>query len=436
MSVEVNVVGMRCGAANGGTSCTYCYELPIRQMNAPVPRLDFLAVSAALERYGEAFSLFGGEPLLAPIETLEKLWAYGLERFGKNGVQTGGRPVTDEHFALFHHYKVSVSFSIDGPGALNDARRAGPENETRRATAHSIAALERCLREGIQTGLIVTLSRNNGAGARLDELKEWFRALDRIGLDDVNLHVLEHDGAAEAIALSHDENFEALLQIHALESELTRIRFSLFRDIKALLRGRDAWTWNDGSPGGVACTWTGCDPFTTPAVQGINADGSRGLCPRVHKGAVVWGEAPGGPLVRQLVLRETPQESGGCKGCRQMITCKGQCPGTAEGGDWRLRSRDCGLWKRLLEHFEGVVMAEDGVTPVTLRTEREEIERRMADYWRAGRAVKIATVLEDMKGGRSESHGGDGMLHGDHVDHGDHTDLGVALDGASREAIQ
>lgn len=436
MSVEVNVVGMRCGAKNGGLSCTYCYEIPLRQANDPIPPLDLPAVARALDHYKQPFSLFGGEPLLAPIETLEALWKLGLERYGQNGVQTGGRPITEEHFALFRKYRVTVSFSIDGPGALNEARRAGSIDETMAATAHSIACLERCLREGIQTGLIVTLSRHNAAESRLPALIEWFRNLDGLGLREVNLHVLEHDGAARAIALSHEQNLAALIMLHKAEIGFPTLRFGLFRDIRALLRGRDVWKWNDGTTGGVSCIWTGCDPFTTPAVQGINADGSRSLCPRVHKGRVAWADAPRGPLVRQTVLRETPQELGGCKGCRQVITCKGQCPGTAEGGDWRRRSRDCQLWKGLLEYFERVLQLA-GETPVTLRGDRDEIERRMAAYWTNGRAVSIAGVLSDMAGGAAGPRGSAGAFdHGDHQDHGDHSDMGAVLKNVQGEAVR
>jgi uncharacterized protein len=198
----------------------------------------------------------------------------------------------------------------------------------------------------------------------------------------------------------------------------------------ALLRGEDAWKWSDGSAGGVACIWGGCDPLTTPAVVGIEPDGSRSLCQRVHKTRTSWGPAPRGPLFRQLALRATPQAEGGCQGCRQMITCKGQCPGTAEGGDWRRRSRDCELWKALLEHFEGVLL-EAGVTPVTLRPERAEIEGRMAAHWAAGRAVKIAQVLDEMRGRAAWD-----TKSEDHWDHGDHWDAAGVLSGAAGERVK
>jgi uncharacterized protein len=416
VSVEVNPVGLRCGARNGGLSCTYCYQVTQRAANAPVPSLDLAAVKRAVEANGrpDGFTLFGGEALLAPVETLEALWAWGLERYGRNGVQTSGRPIREEHYALFHRYRVNVAFSIDGPGALNDARRAGSTEQTRAATAHACEALERCVREKLASSVIVTLHRLNASADVLHELVAWVLRFADLGVTSFNFHLLERDGAAERIALTDHETVDAVLGLWEALRGRPGVSVQPVRDILALLRGVDAWKWNNGTDGGVGCTWTGCDPWTTPAVYGVEADGSRSLCQRVHKTPTSWLPAAPGPLVRQLALRATPQEDGGCQGCRQMITCKGQCPGTAEGGDWRRRSRDCAVWKALLEHFEGVLVAA-GETPVTLRPDRDAIEARMAEWWEAGRAVRLVDVLKGARPGA----GGAGTGHGDHTDHGD-----------------
>lgn len=425
MTVEIHPVGLRCGARNGATSCVYCYERPLHRQNDAVPALDLEAakrqVEAGTKGGDHGFSLFGGEALLAPLETLEALWAWGLARYGKNGVQTGGRPIREEHFALFHKYKVNVSFSVDGPGALNDARVAGTLEQTREATAHVHAMLERCVREGLCSSVIVTLNTHNASEERLPALGEWVRHLHAIGVTGINFHVLEVDGPGELVALTHEENLRALLYLWQLTArECPRLdHVQPFRDLLAVLRGRDEWKWNDGTSGGVGCIWTACDPLTTPAVYGVEADGSRSLCSRVHKGRTAWGPAPRGALWRQLVLRATPQAEGGCQGCRQMITCKGQCPGTAEFGDWRRRSRDCALWRALLEHGEGLLL-EAGEVPVTLRPDRDAIEARMSEWWAAGRDVRLAAVL---RGERPQG----GTYHGDHGDHGDHTDAALAV---------
>ena len=65
------------------------------------------------------FTVFGGEPLLAPIEHLEEVWKFGFERYGKNGIQTNGTLITDQHIDLFKRYNVQIGISVDGPGLHN-----------------------------------------------------------------------------------------------------------------------------------------------------------------------------------------------------------------------------------------------------------------------------------------------------------------------------
>ena len=89
-------------------------------------------MKAALERAGSHFTIFGGEPLLVPEHVLEELWAFGLERFGRNGIQTNGTLINDRHIAFFKRYSVSVGISVDGPDDLNDVRWAGSVELTRR----------------------------------------------------------------------------------------------------------------------------------------------------------------------------------------------------------------------------------------------------------------------------------------------------------------
>ena len=396
-------------------------------MNDPVAALDFDKVTAAVtaRRDKAGFSLFGGEPLLAPLATLERLWAWGHLQYGQNGVQTGGRPMSEDIYALVRKYNVNLSFSIDGPGECNDARRAGTLAQTREATAHSCAWLERALQDGYANGIIVTLHRMNGSADRLPLLLAWLRKLRHFGLKNVNVHALELDGAAHTLALPTTQAINAMVQLWDACREAS-INMAPFDDMLAMLRGKDRWRWSDGTEGSVGCTWTACDPMTTPAVQGIEADGSSTMCQRVNKTRTVWTPGKPGPLVRQLVLRATPFEDGGCKGCRQMITCKGQCPGTAIGGDWRKRSNDCGLWKGLLEYLEGW-LGEHGEQPVTLLPNRDEIEQRMVEWWKRGRVVTIADVLA---GRTPDDNTGLGHYdHQDHTDHVDHNDLGLAMTG-------
>ncbi len=369
MSVEVNVVGMRCGAQAGGLSCTYCYEGAVRKAseNAAPARIDHAAVQrAVVDAGGKGFTVFGGEPLLASLEDLERLWAFGLERYGRNGVQTSGRPITGRHMELFEKYKVEVGFSIDGPGELNDARRAGTLEETRAATSHSNAMLRQCLEDGISCSLIVTLHKLNASAERLPQLLEWLQDLDEAGLASARLHLLELDGPGRSLVLSTKENVAALFAAHDLERELKSLRFDIFKDLEKKLQDPSA---------SVTCIWEGCDPWVTKAVHGIEADGSRSLCQRVHKDGRQWLPAEGGTTrIRPAILWATPQADGGCHGCRFFLQCQGQCPGTAIDGDWRKRTRDCATWFAVLERLEAE-MLERGESPAS---QSQDLAQRIA----------------------------------------------------------
>lgn len=386
MTVEVNPAGFACTR-----SCTYCYETASRRAthNALPASIDHARVRLrVIEAAGpDGFSLFGGEPLLAPLADLERLWSFGLERYGTNGVQTDGHLVTEEHLALFARYRVHVGFSIDGPAELNDARVRGTLAQTREATAASEAALRACLARGIQASLIVTLHRMNAAAARLPRLLAWLRDLAAAGLRSVRLHALELDGGARHIALTVEGAVAAFRACRVVARE-AGLSLDVFDDITKKLRDPDA---------SATCVWNDCDPWTTPAVHGIQPDGSRSLCSRVHKDGKSWLPAEGpAPKVRQEILWRTPQADGGCSGCRFFLQCGGQCPGGSIGGDWRKRSADCALWFALLEEVEGEMVAR-GETPASLAPDlAERVEARLA---RAGAPGE----------------------HGDRP-HGDHTD--------------
>lgn len=421
MSVEVNPVGRRCGANNGGLSCVYCY-LPLEaRTDSASPKVDHAAIQKAVlevckkDGGGErSFSLFGGEPLLARLEDLEKLWAFGLEKFGRNGVQTSGRPITEELWALFAKYNVNVGFSIDGPEELNDPRWAGSTEATREATARSISWLERAIKEKRRCGLIVTLHRKNASTERLPRLLDWFRHLDALGGVGIELHLMERDGPVKYLTLSDEENTQALLAISRLG--LKSVQHSLFRDMIMLLRGTDAWKWSDGSSAGVKCVWNACDPLATRAVHGIQADGSRSLCQRVNKDGVAWQPIRWGAFARQLALYRTPQEHYGCQGCRFFVLCKGQCPGTAVNGDWRRRTADCRTWFALFEHFE-TAMLTLGETPVTRRAYLPQLEKVFLDAWAAGMNVHVKDAIKAVEESKPITSVVGRDSHADHTDH-------------------
>jgi uncharacterized protein len=379
LSVEVRLRGVACNIA-----CRYCYQEAERAAQRPA-RNGLEPVFRALERNGGPFTVFGGEPLAAPKDTLRQLWQWGLDRHGSNGVQTNGVLIDDEYLEMFRAYKVDVGISIDGPGELNDARWAGSLERTRSATARTEAAIAALCARGTPPSLIVTLSRGNVAADRLPRWLAWLRSLVASGVTSIRLHLLEVDSehARVELALSDDEAFNALAGALDLSRECG-VSFDVFSDIDALLRGRDDH---------VTCVWRACDPLTTPAVQGIEGDGSASNCGRVNKEGVGFGKAARRGYERYIALYQTPQEHGGCQDCRFFLACRGHCPGTAIDGDWRNRTEHCGVLKRLFALFEDRLRAE-GVEPVSLSPRRREIEQKTVLAWSRGLNLSIREAFD------------------------------------------
>jgi uncharacterized protein len=371
MGAELRPLGVNCNI-----TCQYCYQNPQRDAGNLTRDYDLEAMKTAVARERGGFTLFGGEPLLLPEEDLRELWAWGLESFGHNNVQTNGTLISEIHIRMFREYRVHVGISVDGPTELNDVRWAGSLEKTRRATEKTQQAIERLCAEGMPPSLIVTLHRNNATRDKLPLMYEWFRQLESMGVRSARLHILEVENELirGKYALPMHENIEALLGFAELEQELTSLRFDIFRDVEDLLDGRD---------GHAACVWRACDSYTTEAVRGIEGNGQSSNCGRTNKDGIdfIKAETPG--FERYLALYHTPQEYGGCRGCRFFLMCKGQCPGTAIGGDWRNRTEHCEVWKTLFTHVEKSLLGRE-ISPLSLLPIRQPLEEAMLKAWASG----------------------------------------------------
>ena len=384
MTIEVRPLGVKCNI-----QCLYCYQHPQRDAGNVLHRYDMEKMKASLEAMGGQFSIFGGEALLMPEEDLEELWAWGFEKFGANGIQTNGALINDNHIRMFKAYKVHVGISIDGPGELNDARWAGSLERTRATTAKSLAAIERLLGEGVSTSLIVTLHRGNATADKLPHLIDWLKHLENRGLSSARLHMLEVDNEAvrQKFALSHKENLAALLAFLKLEPELRGLKLDVFTDMRHMLQGQDKTT---------TCIWNGCDSYNTRAVQGVEGNGQRSNCGRTNKDGIDFAKADREGFERYIALYFTPQEYGGCQGCRFFLMCKGNCPGTAIDGDWRNRTEHCETWFGLYAHLESELLAQD-IQPLSLNPIREQVEQRLVNIWAAGQTARIEDILTQLQ---------------------------------------
>lgn len=414
MSVELTPLGVACNL-----SCTYCYQTPLRDagnIGNDTP-YDMDKMLGALEKEGAAFTVFGGEPLLVPLRDLRKIFAWGYARYKSNGIQTNGVLITQEHIEVFKEYNVHVGFSLDGPDELNDSRWAGTLEKTREGTRKSHANLRACVEAGVGTSVITTLYKGNATVDRLPRLMEWIREMDELGVNGMRIHMLEVDHAIvrARMQLSQEDTITALLELVAFEGTLRRIRFDILTDMRNLLRARDE---------AVTCIWNPCDPYTTSAVRGIDGQGNGSNCGRTNKDGILRLKAEQQGYERQIALYHTPQEHGGCAGCRFFLMCKGNCPGHAEDGDWRNRSADCAIWMRLFERLESE-MVSAGELPLSLDAPtRSQVEQLMLQIWMRGEHCSLRAALEHVKAGRPGLPYGQMMVTGGHGDsHGDHTDV-------------
>ena len=416
MTIELNPVGVKCNLA-----CTYCYETEMREAGNYGPKdYDLDAMQAGLlaeigRERGGSWTLHGGEPLLMPAEDIEAMWAWGEERGHQMGIQTNGSLITDRHVELALRYQVPMGISIDGPGEMNDLRWRGTIEKTREATAATEAAIEKLTRAGVRTSVIIVLHRLNMDPARRDTCKRWIRHLDEIGITGVRFHPMEIDARAGDHAPPVEEYVAFYRDMREYMETLPRLRIDIIQDIRRLLIAEDDRT---------TCTWNACDPYTTAAVHGVDGQGTRTNCGRTQKDGVMAPKADAVGFERYVALYYTPQEAGGCQGCRFFSLCKGQCPGEGIDGDWRNRSMYCALYFALFADEEAR-LRKSGIVPVSLAPDREAIERAMVDVWSRGGRFSVSAARKVASGRVTGT--GAGGTHGDvpHGDsHGDHTDSG------------
>ena len=274
-------------------------------------------------------TLFGGEPLIAPLERLDALLALGYESVGQTNIQTNGVLVNDEHIALFHRYNTSVGISSDGPDEMNDVRSAGTLEQTREATARTETAIARLCSEGISTSIMVTLHRLN-TGKALPRLKEWVKMLFLLGVESMRLHILEVDSPVVRRQYVLSEDLGTFTDLIDFEEASGRVMFDVATDLRLMLAGEDDE---------VTCVWAGCDLQHHRCLR--CGTGRRLTELRSHEQGGQKTTASGGTwccTTRRRSMGVVPD-------VRFFLMCRGQCPGTAINGDWRNRSSFCAVWK-------------------------------------------------------------------------------------------
>ena len=165
-AVMAKVVGGFCNL-----QCEYCYYTEKTKLLAQTRRLmpdDVLEayVVENLRIHGKdavvEFAWHGGEPLLAGIDFFRR--AMGLERkYGKgrkivNTVQTNATLLNDEWRQFFAKHDFLLGVSVDGPEALHDAYRRGPDGGS---FSRAMAGIELLRKHGIRFNTLTTVNAAN-----------------------------------------------------------------------------------------------------------------------------------------------------------------------------------------------------------------------------------------------------------------------------------
>jgi len=182
--------------------------------------------------------------------------------------------------------------------------------------------------------------------------------------------------------LTDEQNIAVLLSFLELQKRSSALSFDLFADMRRMLSGDDLSS---------SCVWNACDPYTTYAVRGVEGHGQRSNCGRTNKDGIDFSKSDTPGYERYIALYRTPQEFGGCSGCRFFLMCKGQCPGTALDGDWRNRTEHCAVWKAVYARLEEDLLGEGG-RPLSLSPHRERLENEALSDWSRGEMSFMAAA--------------------------------------------
>jgi uncharacterized protein len=313
-------------------SCKYCYQGNYRRKYNPKADYDLNLVLKRMEEFKDLeMALHGGEPLAMPKKDVEKILAKMSELQGRSAIQTNGTLIDEDYIRMFKKYKTNVGISFDGPGELSEFRDPRAFNLDK--------TIERLVKEGISTSIIIVISKSNaGDDERLRRLKEYLLKLNELKITGR----LNPCTGAPKYELDEKRLIEVYLDLarFCLENNL---KWSPFVDIVHGLQGKER-----------VCTFSGCDPFSTPSATVLLGDGSITNCMRLNQEYILLRH-PVKMDIRNEILTETPQEYGGCKGCKYWTACYGGCPSSGIGGDWRNRTYLCNLWKTLFQFFENVL---------------------------------------------------------------------------------
>lgn len=339
MTILVRPFGQTCKS----TPCTYCFQKGVRKYPSPELDLEELKkrIKEAVENSpNETFNLHGGDVGEFPEEVRRELINWGYREFGTVGVQTGGWWLDKETVDWLAEREVKLGLSMDGPWPLNERRLLESREKTREYTERLMELIPYMKKNLRSIGVIATLHGSNLVpDSRFERFKKWWKWLDsqRVG---GYLHVLKKvDG--ESVP---DYIYKGALLDLAREYENFETEWNPFKPIKETMGLKK---------GESICTWNNCDPFYTQAVDALDRDGVSTCSRNFEEGLRYLKADTRRETIRTEILRNTPQEEGGCKDCYWWEACQGGCPSTGISNDWRNRTIHCDVYKTLFCYYKG-----------------------------------------------------------------------------------
>lgn len=332
-------------------ACEYCYEHPSREVTQPEYDVD--AIMDALEDWKEKYpndtppGLHGGEPMLIPDDDMERFLAFINENWDKRPwIQTNGSLIEEHHIEMFKEHNVHVGISVDGPGELNQKRKSKDGN-TAEKTEQTMENIHRLHEEDVPMGIIVVLHEHNaGTDERFSKLLSWIDDLNKRGITG---HFNIGRMPTGDLQLSPERYGEILIQTLEWVDEKDYRWWDPVCSIRDGLQHADIDSCKHGT----------CDPRGTNYAKTISGNGEFSGCGRM------WSQlGDGNPLMegpsnddrygsyslRYEMLRNTPQDAGGCRGCPYWDACHGGCPANGMADDYRKKTVWCTALKMFFNH--------------------------------------------------------------------------------------
>ena len=290
-------------------------------------------------------SIHGGEPLLLKFNDLHELLRYNYSMFGRSGIQTNLLYINKKHIDLFKRYNTSVGISFDGHlGYMNKGRFPDSKGDIiKRGLAKILRNMGKLKSAGISMSIISMLRECNSGVS--DILEFMYFVKDEYDINHMRFTACTiynpDNKAAEISPIKLFGIYSAIFSSGVENDGMSVAPINEFVDGMM------------GHIGNMSCSSKDCDPWRSTAEITAMGNGELGSC--LHAGGSLDGlQIQRGDISsheRSDVLKQIPQESGGCSDCKFWHMCKGGCPGQAINNDWRNKTRFCLGLKMTFNHI-------------------------------------------------------------------------------------